>query len=419
LPASQAQQLLAWLLKWTGGHPYLTQRLCVTLLQEPKPLTQGLSRGTRESEVDQVVMRTFFGPKSEQDSNLRFVRDMLTKRAPNKSAVLSTYRKIRRGRTVRPDGLIQSHLKLSGIVYPEGNKLRVRNRIYEEVFDQPWIKEQLPKSRWQMLPTSVKIASVMMIVIFVALLFSLRTALPFQQERSAIPQIANLPTSSTTANEIVEAAPPWPTPLPTFTLGPLPTRAGTRGIEASEAAPPATEAVSPAATQAAQMQPTRVPPTQAPLFANTPFVPSSTQAPQPTQAPLPTQPPPTQAPTTQGPLPTVTAFARYSVGPVAVSPKETTINSDVVRFEWQWNGRSLQPGHSFALVGFRDGEYLRLATVDGSQRRIDVEMRAHGNFETVWEWYVVVVDEAGNQVSPRSAALRFGISLHGGAGDPL
>ena len=83
LPADQAQQVLAWSLKWTGGHPYLTQRLCVTLLEQPNALTQGLSRGTRESQVDQVVASGFFGEKAQQDSNLRFVRGMLTERAPN------------------------------------------------------------------------------------------------------------------------------------------------------------------------------------------------------------------------------------------------------------------------------------------------------------------------------------------------
>ncbi|MBE9088091.1 AAA-like domain-containing protein, partial [Tolypothrix sp. LEGE 11397] len=31
-----AQQLLRWVLNWTGGHPYLTQRLCAALVREGK-----------------------------------------------------------------------------------------------------------------------------------------------------------------------------------------------------------------------------------------------------------------------------------------------------------------------------------------------------------------------------------------------
>ncbi len=29
----QAEQVMAWVLKWTGGHPYLTQRLCGALVE--------------------------------------------------------------------------------------------------------------------------------------------------------------------------------------------------------------------------------------------------------------------------------------------------------------------------------------------------------------------------------------------------
>ena len=127
LPADKTEQMLTCTLNWTGGHPYLTQRLCFALSQEQ--VTQGLSRGTRESQVDQVVARTFFGSKGERDHNLQFVRNMLTKNAPDQVAVLSIYRDIRLGRPVLydPQSLSQSHLKLSGIVCQEDNKLRIRN----------------------------------------------------------------------------------------------------------------------------------------------------------------------------------------------------------------------------------------------------------------------------------------------------
>jgi AAA-like domain len=85
--------VLGWVLKWTGGHPYLTQRLCQAMAQV------GGTQWT-EKEVDRLVTRTFLGAMSEQDNNLQFVRDMLTKRAPEgvgAVAVLKIYRQIRRG----------------------------------------------------------------------------------------------------------------------------------------------------------------------------------------------------------------------------------------------------------------------------------------------------------------------------------
>ncbi len=141
LPLEQSQQMLKWVLKWTGGHPYLTQRLC-------RAITEQDNNNWSQAEVDRVVNNTFFGAMSKQDNNLQFVRDMLTKRAPDLFAVLTTYSEIRRGKRIVLDeeqSLVKSHLKLSGIIVRrEHASLCVRNLIYRKVFDDRWLKEHLP-----------------------------------------------------------------------------------------------------------------------------------------------------------------------------------------------------------------------------------------------------------------------------------
>src|SRR5205823_1156362 len=67
-----AERALRRALKWTGGHPYLTQRLCAELAARQQ------ERWTDEA-VDRAVADLFFGAKSSEDHNLRFVRDMLTR----------------------------------------------------------------------------------------------------------------------------------------------------------------------------------------------------------------------------------------------------------------------------------------------------------------------------------------------------
>jgi WD40 repeat protein len=140
LPPDESGLILKSILKWTGGHPYLTQRLCRAVAEQ--------GRGSwAEDDMTRVVAETFFGERSEQDSNLQAMRDLLTRRAPNISAVLTVYRDVRRGLRV-PDeerSLIKSHLKLSGIVVKgKDETLCLRNPIYQEVFDAAWIKEHLP-----------------------------------------------------------------------------------------------------------------------------------------------------------------------------------------------------------------------------------------------------------------------------------
>ncbi|HEY0323037.1 MAG TPA: AAA-like domain-containing protein [Pyrinomonadaceae bacterium] len=140
LAEDEARAALRQVLKWTGGHPYLTQRLCRVMIDERRD-------HWTERDVELLVASTFFGERSEQDNNLQFIRDMLTKRAPDLTGVLETYRDIRNDRrTVRDEeqSLVKTHLKLSGVVHREQNSLRVRNPIYAQVFDNRWVKEHLP-----------------------------------------------------------------------------------------------------------------------------------------------------------------------------------------------------------------------------------------------------------------------------------
>ena len=143
LEGEPGQQLLRWVLEWTGGHPYLTQRLCSIISQQDK-------YSWSSAAVLQVVSSTFLGSRSQQDNNLQFVRDMLTKRAPNQDRVLSVYREICLAKNPVIDeeqSLIKSHLKLSGVVRREDNVLRVRNRIYQEVFNADWVENELAQQR--------------------------------------------------------------------------------------------------------------------------------------------------------------------------------------------------------------------------------------------------------------------------------
>ncbi|HEU5100584.1 MAG TPA: AAA-like domain-containing protein, partial [Roseiflexaceae bacterium] len=168
LPNSEARRVLGRMLQWTGGHPYLTQRLC-------QAVTANRSRGWANEEIDRVVRATFFGMRSEQDNNLQFVRDMLTKRTRNPSVVLATYHEIRRGQRRVPDeeqSLVKSHLLLSGVVSRSSGVLRVRNAIYWYVFSERWVRDHLPNNYWtKRLRRTARLALIMMVTaVFLGLL---------------------------------------------------------------------------------------------------------------------------------------------------------------------------------------------------------------------------------------------------------
>jgi hypothetical protein len=160
LPEEEANQVLRWILSWTGGHPYLTQRLC-------QRVTANNLTNWSESDIDALVNETYLGEMSRQDNNLQFVRDMLTERAPDPVGVIRTYEWVWRGRTV-PDeeqSIIKSHLKLSGVVRRDNGYLKVRNQIYNTVFDSKWIAEHRPPRYWT--PVIQRIAIGVIIVLFI------------------------------------------------------------------------------------------------------------------------------------------------------------------------------------------------------------------------------------------------------------
>ena len=136
MPEPLAREVVGWALRWTGGHPYLTLRTIRSLAESHPP------EWTAEA-VQGRVHALYLAEGAETDSNLQFVRDMLTKKAFNREAVLRTYERVRRGEQV-PDlelDQVTSWLKLSGIVVTRNRWLRVRNLIYEHVFDVRWARE--------------------------------------------------------------------------------------------------------------------------------------------------------------------------------------------------------------------------------------------------------------------------------------
>src|SRR5215207_9916449 len=135
VPPEVSADLIHSILRWTGGHPYLTLRVLRSLAEDPPPAWTA-------DAVDGRLYELFLGTAGESDTNLQFVRDMLTKKADNREAVLATYDAIRGGARVpdREHDQITSWLKLSGIVRRDGDLLKVRNPIYEKVFDQNWTK---------------------------------------------------------------------------------------------------------------------------------------------------------------------------------------------------------------------------------------------------------------------------------------
>lgn len=134
------KQLLKRILYWTGGHPYLTQRFCKEVAEKTD---------IRSTNGIDSLCNTLFLSRGARDSedNLVFVRNRMLDSDEDTTGLLLLYSRIHKGKKVPNDNLnpFVKTLHLSGITRPtdDGN-LTIRNRIYQKVFDQKWVENNLP-----------------------------------------------------------------------------------------------------------------------------------------------------------------------------------------------------------------------------------------------------------------------------------
>lgn len=134
-----APALLKRIMYWTDGHPYLTQRLCQAVGEDPKARSA--------SGVDRVCRDIFLSTKArDRDENLMFVRDRMLRSEITAVEMLSVYSNILAGHQIKDDPAhpVFTELRLAGVIKPRGGFLCVRNRIYERVFNKGFVESNQP-----------------------------------------------------------------------------------------------------------------------------------------------------------------------------------------------------------------------------------------------------------------------------------
>jgi hypothetical protein len=142
---SNPQAVMREILEWTGGQPFLTQKLCQFMVDE--------SEKENLRTVEQVVKSRIIENWESQDEpeHLRTIQARILRDEQRAGYLLELYQQIRlreeEFEITADDTLEQSELQLSGLVVRQQNKLRVYNPIYQEIFDQNWVENQLRNLR--------------------------------------------------------------------------------------------------------------------------------------------------------------------------------------------------------------------------------------------------------------------------------
>lgn len=126
---------------WSGGQPYLTQKLCRTIAR------QGLGDDPVAS-VDALVETLFLQPNIfESEPHLNAIRHRLLMQDDRRNSLLTLYGRIRKGQRLMFDPAVKAQvdLLLSGIVrVNDSDTLELRNPLYGVIFTARWVNQSLP-----------------------------------------------------------------------------------------------------------------------------------------------------------------------------------------------------------------------------------------------------------------------------------
>ena len=139
------QAIMREILAWTGGQPFLTQKLCQIAVGSIREKSL-----VKEYFVKDIVVEYIINNWQSQDEpeHLRTIRDRLLYNPRNAGRLLGIYQQILQASSVQSDDSCeQIELLLSGLVIKKNNCLQVKNRIYQAVFNPQWVKQQLENLR--------------------------------------------------------------------------------------------------------------------------------------------------------------------------------------------------------------------------------------------------------------------------------
>jgi hypothetical protein len=141
-PESASKELMKEIIHWTGGQPFLTQKLCDLVVKEHQNNTFGT--------VQEVVRSKVIQNWRAQDTPVHF--QTIERRFLSNEAkafdLLVLYKEIwENGQINYQNTSEQIELTLSGLVLEDEGQLRLYNPIYKEIFDLNWVEQERAKLR--------------------------------------------------------------------------------------------------------------------------------------------------------------------------------------------------------------------------------------------------------------------------------
>lgn len=145
--SSNPRTLMQAVLDWTGGQPFLTQKVCQLILSATDTAPIEGEAAWIEALVRSKIIQNW--EAQDTPEHLKTIRDRLLLSGEQRTGrLLGLYQQIiQQGELTADDSSEQVELRLTGLVVKRDSKLRVYNRIYEQVFHRNWLERSLSALR--------------------------------------------------------------------------------------------------------------------------------------------------------------------------------------------------------------------------------------------------------------------------------
>ena len=187
----KAQRALGWVLRWTGGHPYLTQKLCALVAHL---VAKEQRTDCRAKDIDRIVADEFVHGE-KKDNNLLYVETELIKERDGevtRAAVLGELGRVLDGWAPDRNNAVQAELKLTGVVKVEDGQLQIRNRIYQKVFDRKWLLRNTRPSmreRWRTFQRKARFLIIRVLILTILFAVIVAVVISIPQLRETIQEV--------------------------------------------------------------------------------------------------------------------------------------------------------------------------------------------------------------------------------------
>jgi chemotaxis protein histidine kinase CheA len=184
---NQRAALIEEILAWTGANLELTEIVIRLLIDNKNELREGQEKPLIEQLIQKNIVENWLQNKAA--AHLQKIQNSLLIPDKNVRSTLETYQDILQGRVFADNKPEKLALQQAELVIKNDDYLEVTNRIYQEVFNVQWVKQELEKLVKEEDSTFLSVLLVLGTVIILSLLSLLPQRTPDKEPSPSITEI--------------------------------------------------------------------------------------------------------------------------------------------------------------------------------------------------------------------------------------